>query len=90
VFVSQQYVVRDLLQSLIKDLMTLTKEELEMVEKMNEVQLKEKLFNHLKEKRYLVVLDDIWNTEAWDSLDAAFPDMNKRSRVLLTTRNREV
>ncbi|XP_058068503.1 disease resistance protein RPH8A-like [Magnolia sinica] len=42
------------------------------------------------ERRFLVVLDDIWNTEAWDSLLAAFPDMNKGSRVLLTTHNRDV
>ncbi|XP_058067577.1 probable disease resistance RPP8-like protein 4 [Magnolia sinica] len=90
IFVSEEYVVKDLLQKLIKDFMTLSKEELDMVEKMNAVQLREKLSNHLKEKRYLLVLDDIWKTEAWGSLVAAFPDTNNGSRVLLTTRNREV
>ncbi|XP_058068501.1 probable disease resistance RPP8-like protein 4 [Magnolia sinica] len=90
IFVSQEYVVKDLLRRLIKDFMTLSIEQLEMVEKMNTVQLREMLSNHLKEKRYLLVLDDIWKTEAWGSLKAAFPDKNKGSRVLLTTRNREV
>ncbi|XP_058067566.1 putative disease resistance protein At1g50180 [Magnolia sinica] len=90
VFVSQEYVVRDLLKSLIKCFITLTREELEMVEKMNSLQLKEKLSNHLNERRYLVVLDDILRTESWDSLVAAFPDTNRGSRVLLTTRNRDV
>ncbi|XP_058068506.1 probable disease resistance RPP8-like protein 2 [Magnolia sinica] len=37
IFVSQEYVERDLLQSIIKCFMTLTKEELEMAEKMNSV-----------------------------------------------------
>ncbi|XP_058068504.1 putative disease resistance protein At1g50180 [Magnolia sinica] len=90
VFVSQEYVVRDLLQIIIKCFMTLTKEDLERVEKMNDVQLREKLVNHLNERRYLVVVDDIWQTEAWDILGSAFPDANNGSRVLLTTRNRDV
>ncbi|KAG8479464.1 hypothetical protein CXB51_029832 [Gossypium anomalum] len=44
-----------------------------------------------EEKRCLVILDDIWSVEAWDSLKAAFPmagDM--RSKILLTSRNKEV
>ncbi|XP_058068508.1 probable disease resistance RPP8-like protein 2 [Magnolia sinica] len=87
VFVSQQYVERDLLLSIIKCFMTLTKEELKTADVL---QLKEKLFNYLKHRRYLVVLDDIWKIEAWVSLVVAFPDMNNGSRVLLTTRNRDV
>ncbi|XP_058067578.1 putative disease resistance protein At1g50180 [Magnolia sinica] len=90
VFVYQEYVVRDLLQSIIKCLMPLSQEESEKVEKMNPVQLREKLSNHLTERKYLVVLDDMWKTEAWDSIVAAFPDMNNGSRILITTRNRDV
>ncbi|CAK9149518.1 unnamed protein product, partial [Ilex paraguariensis] len=35
---------------------------------------------------YVVVLDDIWNIQAWDAIKYALPDGNCGSRVLLTTR----
>ncbi|XP_019154271.1 PREDICTED: putative late blight resistance protein homolog R1A-10 [Ipomoea nil] len=42
------------------------------------------------EQRYLIVIDDIWNTTAWDSVQRCFPDDNNGSRILLTSRLREV
>ncbi|OIT32015.1 PREDICTED: putative late blight resistance protein homolog R1B-17 [Nicotiana attenuata] len=44
----------------------------------------------LKGRRYLVVVDDIWCTDVWDSIRGIFPDCNNRSRILLTTRETEV
>ncbi|WMV42997.1 hypothetical protein MTR67_036382 [Solanum verrucosum] len=44
----------------------------------------------LKGPRYLVVVDDIWSTDVWDSLRGIFPDYNNRSRILLTTRETKV
>nr|KAJ0190602.1 hypothetical protein LSAT_V11C800439230 [Lactuca sativa] len=41
-------------------------------------------------QRYLIVIDDIWSTEAWDKLKLFFPDHNNRSRILLTSRLNEV
>ncbi|XP_058115374.1 probable disease resistance RPP8-like protein 2 [Magnolia sinica] len=84
--VSQEYDTTDLLQSIMRCFMIPTMEH----HGMNAVQLKEKLFKHLKGMRFFLVVDDIWKTEAWNALAAAFPDMNNGSRVLLTTRNREV
>ncbi|XP_015084357.1 putative late blight resistance protein homolog R1A-3 [Solanum pennellii] len=40
----------------------------------------------LKGRRYLVVVDDIWSTDVWDTIRGIFPDYNRRSRILLTTR----
>ncbi|BFG41875.1 hypothetical protein CerSpe_281490 [Prunus speciosa] len=40
--------------------------------------------------RYLVVLDDIWETKVWDSFQSAFPSGKMGSKVMLTTRNKEV
>ncbi|KAM3215852.1 hypothetical protein P3L10_025292 [Capsicum annuum] len=37
-------------------------------------------------KRYLIVLDDMWKTEAWDAVKLCFPSGNKGSVILLTTR----
>ena len=44
----------------------------------------------LSEKRYLVVLDDIWGMEVWDGLKSAFPRGKMGSKILLTTRNWDV
>ncbi|MBA0665404.1 hypothetical protein Goklo_005262, partial [Gossypium klotzschianum] len=40
--------------------------------------------------RYLVVLDDIWRSEDWDILKPALPRGRKGSKILFTTRNRNV
>ncbi|KAJ9175781.1 hypothetical protein P3X46_014297 [Hevea brasiliensis] len=62
-----------------------------MLENMKEEKLVEALFSVSKNKRYLVVLEDVWKHEAWDSLKHAFPAKGKKgSKVLLTTRNKEV
>ena len=38
-----------------------------------------------------MILDDIWSKEAWDLLSPGFPlGQESRSKILLTTRNREV
>ncbi|XP_058068302.1 disease resistance protein RPP13-like [Magnolia sinica] len=70
--------------------MVLSREDLELVEKMNVVEQRDNISEYLKDKRYLVVLDDIWKHEAWDALKDAFPDMNNGSRVVLTTRNKDI
>ncbi|KAL9328791.1 hypothetical protein ACSQ67_003794 [Phaseolus vulgaris] len=49
-----------------------------------------KLRSVLSEKRYLVVLDDIWGMEVWDGLKSAFPRGKMGSKILLTTRNWDV
>ncbi|XP_017641147.2 putative disease resistance protein At1g50180 [Gossypium arboreum] len=54
-------------------------------------ELAEKLHNFLKDNKCLVILDDIWSIEAWDSLKPAFPvAMNTNSKFLLTSRNKEI
>ncbi|VAH00328.1 unnamed protein product [Triticum turgidum subsp. durum] len=50
-----------------------------------------KLREHLKDKRYLIVVDDIWSTSAWQHVKFALPiDNNKRSRIIATTRSKNV
>ncbi|MCD7463476.1 hypothetical protein HAX54_050695 [Datura stramonium] len=44
----------------------------------------------LKFRRYLVVVDDIWSMDTWDIMTRIFPDDNNGSRILLTTRQKEV
>lgn len=48
------------------------------------------IYNFLKHIKCLVLLDDIWTTSAWDRLKAAFPEHETDSKILLTTRHKNV
>ncbi|XP_058114682.1 putative disease resistance RPP13-like protein 3 isoform X2 [Magnolia sinica] len=85
--ISQEYGVRDLLQNIVNCYKVISEEELK---KLNVIQLRHIISEYLKEKKYLIVLDDVWTYEAWDVLKDAFPNMNNGSRVMLTTRNKDV
>ncbi|PHT29775.1 hypothetical protein CQW23_30623 [Capsicum baccatum] len=41
-------------------------------------------------KRYLIVLDDICESESWDVLTRCFLSVERRSRIMVTTRNAEL
>ncbi|XP_028548621.1 disease resistance protein RPM1-like, partial [Dendrobium catenatum] len=56
------------------------------LEKMQKKDLVEELKKILQNKRYIIVLDDIWNIDAWESIKHALPENEKRSRVVVTTR----
>ncbi|KAI3839616.1 hypothetical protein MKW92_041408 [Papaver armeniacum] len=81
VYVSQTYCSGDLLKSIKRCFVSHPGEE--------EVSL-QSLRDYLRGKKYLIVLDDIWSTEAWDRIRSAFPDENNGSRILLTTRLKNV
>ncbi|XP_078159336.1 putative disease resistance RPP13-like protein 3 isoform X2 [Carex rostrata] len=44
----------------------------------------------LKGKRYLIILDDVWDINLWGQLKKALPDMYNASRVIITTRSLDV
>ncbi|KAF5745384.1 disease resistance protein RPP13-like [Tripterygium wilfordii] len=90
VCVSQEYTTVDLLQRTIKSFHKPTKEDLELMERMTEEDLEQHLYELLKRRKYLVVIDDVWHKEAWESLRRAFPDNRNGSRVIMTTRNKAV
>ncbi|GMP60802.1 hypothetical protein CsSME_00023515 [Camellia sinensis var. sinensis] len=91
VSVSKDYNIQDLLRRTIKSFTTpTTKDELEMLEKMGKEDLEGRLHELLKESRYLVVIDDVWDTDAWASLRRSLPDNKKGSRVIITTRKKVV
>nr|XP_004240205.1 putative late blight resistance protein homolog R1A-3 isoform X2 [Solanum lycopersicum] len=50
----------------------------------------DKLRRRLCGQRYLIVLDDMWDTATLDELMRPFPEFHKGSRVILTSRKKEV
>ncbi|KAL2254078.1 UNVERIFIED_CONTAM: putative late blight resistance protein R1A-4 [Sesamum indicum] len=86
VVVSQDYSVQELLMVLVNS----TRRDGGEVDKKIVEELKVSLHKNLKGRRYLIVMDDVWDTKAWDEVKRFFPDDNNSSRIILTTRQSEV
>ncbi|KAH7842444.1 hypothetical protein Vadar_005365 [Vaccinium darrowii] len=50
----------------------------------------DKLRRYLQGKRYVLVLDDIWRKEHWESIHKVFPRGSKGNRIIVTTQNSNV
>ncbi|KAL6843078.1 hypothetical protein ACP4OV_026791 [Aristida adscensionis] len=50
-------------------------------------QLIDKLIEHLQDKRYFIVIDDIWDTNHWEPIKYALLKNNRGSRIITTTRS---
>ncbi|KAH7513327.1 hypothetical protein FEM48_Zijuj12G0188400 [Ziziphus jujuba var. spinosa] len=49
-----------------------------------------RLLLDMMKKKYFVVMDDVWKPEVWDQMKAAFPDESNGSRLLITSREKDV
>ncbi|XP_050246238.1 disease resistance protein RPM1-like [Quercus robur] len=89
--VSQSYKIEDLLRSIIKQFCK-DREELPLlgIDAMDEQLLVNKLRDYLQQKRYVVVFDDVWNIDFWDSIKNSLLDNHLGGRIMITTRNSEV
>ncbi|KAM0857420.1 hypothetical protein ACQ4PT_048493 [Festuca glaucescens] len=56
----------------------------------NELGISDNISKHLQDKRYLIVIDDLWDASVWDIIKYAFPKGVRDSRILITTRNKDV
>nr|QPI70508.1 disease resistance protein RPP13-La [Vitis vinifera] len=86
VYVSEDCRPRNIFQQILNQLLHNPKQ----IEKLQENELEDLLHEHLEEKRFLVVLDDIWKSDDWKCLARVFPEESNGSRLLLTTRNKDV
>ncbi|KAJ1700210.1 hypothetical protein LUZ63_008722 [Rhynchospora breviuscula] len=87
-----------LLKNILKELLGLSQKSynntteitLNNLEKMQEKEMIEKIQELLKVRKYLVVIDDLWNVETWNDIQQVLPNSENGSRVLLTTQNLEM
>ncbi|KAL0384871.1 UNVERIFIED_CONTAM: putative late blight resistance proteinR1A-10 [Sesamum radiatum] len=90
VTISQDYnkqKLQDVLLSLLSCVIGKPKDE--MLGMSND-QLALRLHQALKGRRYLIVLDDMWDVKPWDDTSRFFPDENNGSRIIVTTRESSV
>ncbi|KAK6138753.1 hypothetical protein DH2020_027504 [Rehmannia glutinosa] len=85
--VSQQWQKEDVLQRILNKLEPAKKKE---INNMKDDELVEELVEVQERKRCLIVLDDVWEMDVWDILGPAFHTRQGNSKVLLTTRNKEI
>ncbi|KAL6198555.1 hypothetical protein ACLB2K_028344 [Fragaria x ananassa] len=89
--VSQTYDVLDVFRSLIRELYKSRKEDFPAnLNAMSRIELLELLVDYLEYKRYLVVLDDVWDLRAWREIKVSLQDRQLGSRIIVTTRKEDV
>ncbi|CAA2992527.1 late blight resistance homolog R1A-10 [Olea europaea subsp. europaea] len=86
--VSQTYKRRKLLTDILSSVSNLNRDDISEIK--DEEELAELLYRSLKGRRYLIVVDDLWEKEAWDDLKRLFPDDSNGSRVMFTSRLKNV
>ncbi|XP_048499173.1 disease resistance protein RPM1 [Beta vulgaris subsp. vulgaris] len=87
VTVSQSYKWKVVLNSIYQQVHPQSSLQLETSDEVNIIN---DLRKHLKDERYIVVFDDVWDVELWRSVNAALPTNNKNSKILMTTRDKNI
>ncbi|KAH0635996.1 hypothetical protein KY290_036395 [Solanum tuberosum] len=84
VYVSQQPRAGEILLDIAK--------QVGLTEKKRKENLEDNLRSLLKIKRYVILLDDIWDVEIWDDLKLVLPECDSKvgSRIIITSRNSNV
>ncbi|CAL4990746.1 unnamed protein product [Urochloa decumbens] len=57
---------------------------------LDDRQLIEELREFLKDKRYFIVIDDVWDVTSWQALRHALVDNSLESKIVITTRKHDV
>ncbi|KAH0672216.1 hypothetical protein KY285_023205 [Solanum tuberosum] len=78
---TQVYSWRDLLLSILNGVL----EPLDRNEK-EDGELADDLRRFLLTKRFLILIDDVWDDKVWDNIHMCFKDARNGSRIILTTR----
>jgi disease resistance protein RPM1 len=96
VTISQKYSVENILRSLISEI--LKSEQKDTIDTINKYikelkdirELKESVSDLLKQKNYLIVLDDMWDPLAFHDIKDVLIDNHQGNRIIITSRNLRV
>ncbi|CAA2964631.1 late blight resistance homolog R1B-17 [Olea europaea subsp. europaea] len=86
VYVSQDYNRKEVFLTILDQITKVTDE----IRNMTEDNLAQKLLRSLEEEKYLIVVDNVRTPNDWNHLQVSFPKNKKKSRILLTSRDRNV
>uniref|UniRef100_A0A0D9XQI3 AAA+ ATPase domain-containing protein n=1 Tax=Leersia perrieri TaxID=77586 RepID=A0A0D9XQI3_9ORYZ len=84
--VSQKYDIAELLRKMLRKFWSL--EDTQLAD-LDAHELKSAIKERLKDSKCLVVLDDVWNREAYSQIADAFQN-NKANRIIITTRQDQI
>ncbi|KAG0530568.1 hypothetical protein BDA96_05G197800 [Sorghum bicolor] len=94
VLASQKFHLPTVLRSLIKQFHDqqdgASKNDINGIEEFKEEELKNLLAQQLKDKRYHILVDDIWSVSAWESIRDTLPKSKKGNSIVVTTRFKSV
>ncbi|XP_022717075.1 disease resistance protein RPM1-like [Durio zibethinus] len=89
--ISHPLKIEELLRNMVRHLFDAIRRPVPQgVDDMDATLLKMVIKAFLQQRRYLIVLDDVWHINEWAVVDYALANNGRGSRVLLTTRNSEV
>ncbi|KAK3023946.1 hypothetical protein RJ639_044709 [Escallonia herrerae] len=91
IVVSQKYVIEDIFRRMIEECYGSKNEKVPAdLSAMRYKELLRVLVDYLAPKRYIVVIDDVWDRNLWSDINVSLQDEGRRSRVILTTRKEEI
>ncbi|KAG8388236.1 hypothetical protein BUALT_Bualt02G0104800 [Buddleja alternifolia] len=82
VTISQDYYNQKVLRSIQASINVSNKESREV----EDGELPEYIYKHLKGKKYLIVMDDMWDTKVLNDVKSILPNDSNGSRIIITTR----
>ncbi|KAJ4801765.1 Disease resistance protein RPM1 [Rhynchospora pubera] len=88
--ISQNYKAEQVLRNLIYEICNSEERNQIKTDNMELRGLKEALRGLLRQRKYLIVLDDAWDQNSYQGLRDVFVDSNQGSRIIITTRNADV
>ncbi|CAL5041053.1 unnamed protein product [Urochloa decumbens] len=90
VTLSQTYQAEEVLREIVNQLIGQRSSIAGGLMTMTRVKLVEVIQSYLQDKKYMIVLDDVWDKDAWLFLNYAFARNNCGSKVLITTRQKDL
>ena len=89
-YISQQCQRRRVWEEILTKLLSLSEKGMAVIQSWTDAVIVEELREVQLHKKCLMIIDDIWDIETWNSLRDAFPLKNVGSKILLTSRNKQV